>query len=320
MPRFIYIFAILTTCTLESGCSHLINEETSFSSSIDGVKLTGTISNLKDGHRCPVLMIGGSGKTDRDETVPPMLTFSGKTEKLFEQISNKLTQSGFITFRYEKRGVIDSDGNVDLEVWKTADREHLISDAFDAAKLLLDLTKTESDKLIILGHSEGTVIATEVAIRLGGKVKGLMLLGAQARSMEDMLYYQIVESRAAEGSKHDREVEFSNALRSIAETKETFAPDGKPINWYRQFLAAPSNENRIKAVSGNIAVFQGTVDPQTPLEEVERFKIARPDLLTFTYIGLGHGFSPDKDGRPTLGPVDMKVLDDINTVAISFCR
>lgn len=320
MLRLVDIFAVLTTCTLESGCTHLIYEEMSFSSSIDGVELTGTISNLKDGHRCPVLMIGGSGKTDRDETVPPMLTYSGKTEKLFGQISDQLTQSGFITFRYDKRGVVDNEGNVDLEVWKTADREHLISDGFDAAKLLLDLTKTAPDSLIILGHSEGTIIATEVAIKLGGKVKGLMLLGAQARSMKDMLYYQIVESRSAAGSKQDREVEFSNALKSIAETKDTFAPDGKPINWYRQFLAAPANENRIRAVSGNIAVFQGTVDPQTPLEEVERFKIARPDVLKHTYSGLGHGFSPDKDGHPTLGPVDRKVLEDISTVAISFCR
>jgi pimeloyl-ACP methyl ester carboxylesterase len=291
----------------------------SFKSSKDGIVLHGALSRPKQKSKGAVLLIAGSGKVDRDETTPSNRTFSGKTEKLFLQVSDALNEAGFTTFRYDKRGVLDSNGSVDETVWLKADRDHLISDANDAAKTLSVETGTPATRLILLGHSEGTIIATEVALLLGSSVRAVLLLGAQARSMKDMLHFQIVESRSKQtsgvGDAADPESEYQRALEMIENSSETLAPDGKPITWYRQYLAAPANSERLKQVIAKKFVFQGELDPQTPIDEADKFVSAGvKDLTIFRYPNLGHGFSPDKNGKPTLGPIDQRVLTDLKLV------
>lgn len=292
------------------------SSQVQFSSSLDEIVLHGTLQRGTGATRSPVLMLTGSGKTDRDETTYADRTFSGKPEKLFKQIADALSECGHPTLRYDKRGVLDEKGTVDREVWKTADREHLIQDAVDAAKSLLQHTGSRPEDLVILGHSEGTILAVETAIALGGKVKGLILMGAQARSMKDMLHYQIVESRtprsSGTGPQGNPELEYKKALEMIATSREEFAPDDKPMNWYRQYLAAPANAERLLKIQAKVAVFQGKIDPQTPIGELELFaKAGSRDIKIFEYENLGHGFSPDLEGKPTLGPIDSIVLRDI---------
>lgn len=295
----------------------------SFRSSLDGLELHGTLATPKTDPRGVVLLLVGSGKVDRDETTPPEKTYSGKTEKPFAQLSQNLVDNGFTTFRYDKRGVIGANGTVDPEVWKTADRRHLIADAVDAAEFLIKKENLTAAQLIILGHSEGTIIATEVALELGAKVRALLLFGAQARSMKDMLHYQVVESRSKQGSgvggQGTPEEEYRKALEMIENSTAVLAPDGKPMEWYRQHLAAPANAERLKMVSAKKFIFQGIEDPQTPADEVDRFvKAGVKDLTIFRYSDLGHGFSPDKDGKPTLGPIDQRVLNDLAECTRSF--
>jgi pimeloyl-ACP methyl ester carboxylesterase len=282
---------------------------------VDQVTLRGTV-RVPDRPLAAVLLAGGSGKTDRDETVPAKRTASGKSEKLFRQIADRLTRANFATLCYDKRGVLGENGEVDNAVWATADREHLIADAVSAARELLKVTKLPARQLLILGHSEGAIVAVEAALRLEavGPVGGLLLLGAQARPMQDMLRYQIAGSDTSLTAEQV-DVATKEALATIASTSEVFAPDGKPVAWYREFLAAPANEQRLSLVRAKVALFQGEVDVQTPPEEVERFLrfrgVQRTYMHVHRYEGLGHGFSQPKSGHPTLGPIAPNVLDDI---------
>ncbi len=306
--------------TMIFSVSSLANAERQieFLSSKDGVTLKGALA-MPNKLKGAVLLLVGSGRTDRDETVSASQTASGKTEKLFKQLSDTLVKREFATLRYDKRGVLDSTGKVDMGIWKTADREHLISDAVDAAKFLSLKTGVSLSQLIILGHSEGTIISVETAIAVGGKVRALLLFGAQARSMKEMLHFQLVEAQLTEkSSTYDRgklEKQFQEACQFIETTHEDLAPDGKPINWYRQFLAAPANQKRALLVQGKFVFFQGESDRQTPFGEIQRFVDAGlKNALVFKYPGLGHGFSRELGGRPTLGPIDSKVTDDLQQV------
>jgi surfactin synthase thioesterase subunit len=181
----------------------------------------------------------------------------------------------------------------------------LIADAAAAARELLKSTGLSPQRLLILGHSEGTIVAVETALRLeadsNATLGGLLLLGAQARPMEEMLRFQIASSDTSQ-TPTQVDLATKEALALIASTSEVFAPDGKPIAWYRQFLAAPANEQRLPLVHAKVTLFQGEADVQTPSEEAERFLRFRTQRINVhKYKGLGHGFSPPKDGRPTLG-------------------
>jgi alpha-beta hydrolase superfamily lysophospholipase len=129
----------------------------------------------------------GTGCADMDETVPAKLTTNNKEARLFQQIANELSAQGFAVFRYNKRGVISTKNGprFNYKIWNRLSRDDLIEDGICAAQKLLALTNFKKKDLIILGHSEGTIIGTEVAIHLGGKIKSLILLGVVSRSMKE---------------------------------------------------------------------------------------------------------------------------------------
>ncbi|MBC7458180.1 MAG: alpha/beta fold hydrolase [Bdellovibrionaceae bacterium] len=297
-----------------------MSKEVSFKSTKDGVVLNGTFISAAE-PKAAILFIVGSGKTDRDETAEGSQTFSGKKEKLFKQLAEAFSKAGYSSFRYDKRGVLDEAGRVDKSIWAKADREHLISDAVDAARFLNKDYAVKISDLIIVGHSEGTIVGVEAAISLSEKIKGLILLGAQARSMKDMLYYQIVESPHATSSGQNKNAidDYHMALKMIETSTDQWAPDNKPMTWYKQFLKAPANQDRIGLIKAPIAIFQGEDDFSTPIDEIQRFNgLGLKNLSAKTYPGLGHSFSPNKNGQPTYGPIDQKVIADIVKAADGF--
>lgn len=323
MIKFFYasLAIVLNACVSpQFGSGVSMSKEVSFKSTKDAVVLNGTFISVADS-KATVLFIVGSGKTDRDETAEGAQTFSGKKEKLFKQLAEAFGDAGYSSFRYDKRGVLDESGKVDISIWAKADRVHLISDAVDAARFLNKEYSVKYSDLIIVGHSEGTIVGVEAAISLGHNIRGLILLGAQARSMKDMLYYQIVESPHATSSGQNQNAidNYYMALKMIETSTELWAPDNKPMNWYKQFLRAPANQDRIGLVRAPIAIFQGDDDFSTPIDEVQRFKdLKLENLLVKTYAGLGHSFSPNKNGQPTHGPMDLKVMVDIVKTADGF--
>ncbi|WHY75554.1 alpha/beta hydrolase [Neobacillus sp. WH10] len=120
-----------------------------------------------------ILIIPGSGKIDRNGKVNEKLDL-----KLYRQIAEFLTSIGFINLRYDKRGVAESEGN-----YLTTGLWDLVDDAQAAVHYLKSLPEVDTDKVIVLGHSEGCSIGTAVAARedLGGLI---LLSGAVERLSE----------------------------------------------------------------------------------------------------------------------------------------
>lgn len=137
------------------------------------LKGTLTIPEVRS-EKCPaILIIAGSGKLDRNGKVNNKLDL-----KLYGQLAEFLTSIGYITLRYDKRGVAASEGNyLTTGVWD------LVDDAQAAIRYLKNLPEVESGSVILLGHSEGSTIGTAVAARenLGGLI---LLSGAVERISE----------------------------------------------------------------------------------------------------------------------------------------
>lgn len=115
-----------------------------------------------------VLIIAGSGKGDRDGNNKELKT------NMYKEQADFLTEKGFATLRYDKRGTYKSEGNF-LE----AGVQDLINDASACVRFLQNHGQVDKEKIFILGHSEGALIAP--AVHRQTPVSGLILLAGAAR-------------------------------------------------------------------------------------------------------------------------------------------
>ena len=138
-----------------------------------------------------VLLIHGSGALDKNETAG--LDVHDDGPKPYWQIAQYLSERGFAVLRYDKRGV-GASNIIDQNVWGNATVNDLIHDAGNALNILRVQPEVDPQRISIIGHSEGTIIAPRVAIENSAKVKNLVLMGAAAQNLiGDILRYQVVD-------------------------------------------------------------------------------------------------------------------------------
>lgn len=151
---------------------------------INGVaKIFGTMtipSSLNENEKFPaVLFISGSGPLDRDGNGP-----KGKYKfNLYKELAEFIAGLGFITFRYDKRGTGSS--KEDLLVSGLGD---FVGDAECSYTYLQQHSNVDSERIIVLGHSEGTIIGTALSERQ--KIGGLMLLAGGVANLDEFLTHQ----------------------------------------------------------------------------------------------------------------------------------
>ncbi|MBC5775484.1 alpha/beta hydrolase [Pontibacter sp. KCTC 32443] len=146
-----------------------------------GIKLIGTLTLPKTKAPYPaVVLITGSGPQDRDQTI--------MGHKPFLVLADHLTRQGFAVLRLDDRGVGKSEGN-----FATATTEDFASDAEAAYTYLRSFTGVNSKRVGLLGHSEGALVAAQVAAKhpetafvvlmAGSAVPGTELLVAQNEAL-----------------------------------------------------------------------------------------------------------------------------------------
>jgi pimeloyl-ACP methyl ester carboxylesterase len=126
-------------------------EEVTFTNPEAGITLAGTLTLPKSGGPFPAaVLITGSGPEDRDEMV-----FGHRP---FLVLADYLTRQGIAVLRYDDRGVGKSTGN-----FATATSTDFASDAKAAVAYLKTRKEIRADKIGLIGHSEGGIIAPMVA-------------------------------------------------------------------------------------------------------------------------------------------------------------
>lgn len=164
-------------------------------------RLNGTMTLPKTKGKVPVvLMIGGSGPTDRNMNQGEAL----KTNS-FYLIANALAEKGIASVRYDKRGVGKS-----MSAVNTANVT--LDDFIDDAKLFINKLASDDrfSNVIVLGHSEGALIGLIASLQTkpaayisvcGTKKDMVTLIGEQLKPMltpEDFsVYTQISDSLKA---------------------------------------------------------------------------------------------------------------------------
>ena len=143
----------------------------------EGVRLAGTLTMPETGGPFPaVVLVSGSGPQDRDENL--------EGHKPFLVIADYLTRRGIAVLRYDDRGVFQSRGN-----FATATTEDLASDAQAAVEYLEARQEIDPERIGIVGHSEGGLIAPMVSVRYSS-VDFIVLLAGPGFVGEEILYMQ----------------------------------------------------------------------------------------------------------------------------------
>jgi len=155
----------------------------------DDLSLCGTVEKpLRITPRGSILLLSGSGPQDRDESIAG--------QKPFCVLSHALANWGYVVFRWDDRGVGESDGD-----YLSASAEHLVGDVINAMSAIE--RETGFERHILIGHSQGTLIAAAVAAKLSSSVAGLVLLAGMGLPGREGLLDQHIRICQAEGWSDD---------------------------------------------------------------------------------------------------------------------
>ena len=141
-----------------------------------------------------VIFISGSGWQDRDETI--------YAHRPFAVIADTLSKAGFATYRYD-------------DFPAAIFRKSTTYDFADGVRLVLDSLLQREDlqgiKIGLLGHSEGSLVASMVAAddkRIGFTIH----LGGVAQPFEEIMLYQTEIILRVSGEMTEKEIENSVAI------------------------------------------------------------------------------------------------------------
>jgi len=152
-----------------------ISEDVTFENKLAEVTLAGTLTMPSSGNNfTAVILISGSGSQDRNEEI--------MGHKPFLVVADYLTRHGIAVLRYDDRGFAQSTG--DFMSATTAD---FATDTESAVEYLKSRKEINPNKIGLMGHSEGGIIAPMIAARSKDIGFIVMLAGTGLRGYEIIL-------------------------------------------------------------------------------------------------------------------------------------
>ncbi|WP_282035532.1 alpha/beta hydrolase family protein [Saccharicrinis aurantiacus] len=151
------------------------SEDITFRNSKDNIQLAGTLTMpAKTGHFPAVVLISGSGPQNRDEAL-----FGHKP---FLVLSDYLTKNGIAVLRFDDRGTAESEGN-----FVGSSTYDFAKDVESAIEYLKSRPEINKDKLGLIGHSEGGIIASIIAAQNNDVNYAVLMAGTALRGDQLLL-------------------------------------------------------------------------------------------------------------------------------------
>lgn len=259
--------------------------ETAFDFAAGDARLVGTLALPAGTPLAAALLVPGSGRVDRDSDHPRMRL--GITREL----AHALAGAGVASLRYDKRGVGASGGD-----FLSAGLSDNTTDAAAALAALRD--RLPGVPVVLVGHSEGAIIATRLAAD-EPDLAGAVLLAAPAVVGERMLAWQtrqIVPTmpRLVRGILRLLRIDLVEKQRRNVErfrqsTTDVIRLEGRRVNakWHRELIAYDPAPD-LARLSMPVLAITGDHDLQVDPDDLERIaalvagpvETDRPERLT----------------------------------------
>ncbi len=296
-------------------------EGVTFENAPAGVTLAGTLTLPDgDGPFPAAVLVSGSGPQDRDETLVG--------HKPFLVLADHLTRAGIAVLRYDERGVGDSSGD-----FATALTDDFADDALAGVAFLMKDPRIASDRVGLIGHSEGGLVAPMAAAGDASVAYIVMLAGLGVDGGEILVSQQIAITSASgsdelaasvgrhmqamvEAMRSGDDTGMATSLRDVLRAQMVGATDqqvddtlaqqikvfGSP--WMRRFVELNPADYLSRVSQPTLAMF-GSLDLQVlPSINAEGMRAAlasapTDDVTIVTFPGLNHLFQTAETGAPS---------------------
>lgn len=245
--------------------------------SIKEGKISGTLCLPNQKKNLPVvLLIAGSGPTDKDGNNPMMKNNSLKL------LAQELAKNGIASVRYDKRGVAGSSTIVTKE--EDLRFENFISDA----QQWIELLKKDKrfSQVVVIGHSEGSLIGMNlsnidkfVSLAGAGQSADLTLkeqLDSQPQMVKDMCFPIIDKLKKGELVE-----DVNPMLNSV------FRKSVQPymISWFKH-----NPQEDIKKLNIPVLIVQGATDIQVSVKDADLLSNSSKNSKKIIIEGMNHIF------------------------------
>jgi dienelactone hydrolase len=252
-----------------------------------GIPLGGTLTLPRDGRgRSPaVVTITGSGQEDRDEYIPVAGGY-----RPFRQIADTLGRRGIAVLRLDDRTVGASGGSLGT----SAD---YADDIRAAVAYLRTRPEIDADRIALLGHSEGGMIAPMVAAA-DPRLMAIVLMAGPAQSGLDIIHFQ--QRNAIEHDPATPPAARDSAIRAAAAALDSTARS----NAWLQFFLHYDPLATARRVRTPVLILQGATDHQVTPDQADQLAAAfrsggNERVTVHVFPGLDHLFVPDPTGQPS---------------------
>lgn len=240
-----------------------------------------------------VVFVHGSGSSNMDEKVMKMTPF--------KDIAEGLAKKGIASLRYDKRSFVY--GRKMIKAGSLTVKEEVIEDAVAAANLLKNDGRIDSEKVFIIGHSMGAMLAPRIDAE-GGNFRGLILMAGTLAKLEEVLFRQLDEMKNGKSkimswvaSAQDKKFRksFENLYEiSDEEAKKRKYAGGVDLYYFKEMGLHPA-EKYLENIEKPVLVMQGSGDLQVSKKDFEGYKnlLGGKENVSFKlYEGLNHCFVP----------------------------
>ena len=172
---------VLLAAFLASQPAQIVSEEVSFVAG--GRTIPGTLVRPASGTGPGLLLLAGSGPTDRDWNNPLLPGKNGSGRLLAEALAAR----GVTVLRFDKAFSGRNPGlpiaDLTLDTYR--------NEATAALDFLRARAEVDPARVFVAGHSEGGIHATRLAQSAGDPIRGVILISAPGRSLGEVLEGQL---------------------------------------------------------------------------------------------------------------------------------
>ena len=265
-----------------------------------------------------VILLQGSGSSDKDETIGNL--------KPFRDIAEGLAQQGVAVYRFDKRSYVYG---LELAMNKQITlKDEYLEDAVNAVQLMAAQDKIDPDRIFVLGHSLGGNAVPAVARELAQapvKARGFIMMAASPRPLDvlmreqyDFLYSLMPEVTEEQQEEKDAIFAELDRLQDLDALTEEDTVAGVYSSYWK-WLAAYDILQAADEITEPVLLLQGEEDYQVTMEDFGIWKEAiggKENWKLASYPGLTHLFMPGQKSEGSAAytrqaNVDAQVIGDI---------